>query len=129
MVDLRRFAQNYTAAWNSNNPEAVASFFATDGSLKVNGGAAAEGRAAIAAVARGFMTDIPDLDLSFDGLEEQAEGIAYHWTLRGTYAATGAPVSISGFELWTLADGPLIVQSFGKFDAEEYSRQIAPPGD
>ncbi len=118
------FARRYTEAWNSGVPEQVAAHFAAAGSLSVNGGEAAVGREAIAKVARRFMTAIPDLALRFDGLEAQGGGIAYHWTLSGNYAATGAAVEISGYELWTLDAAGLIERSLGKFDAADYERQI-----
>src|SRR5689334_20943482 len=54
---LDKFAQRYARTWCSQDPESVAAFFAENGSLKVNGGTPAVGRAAIAEVARGFMRD------------------------------------------------------------------------
>jgi len=41
--ELRDFAERYTAAWCSQDPERVAAFFSTSGSLTVNGGAPAAG--------------------------------------------------------------------------------------
>jgi hypothetical protein len=38
------FARRYAAEWCSQNPESVAAFFAENGSLMVNDGAAAVGR-------------------------------------------------------------------------------------
>ena len=70
---LRDFASRYTAAWCSHVPSRVASFFAPDGSLTVNDGAAAVGRAAIAGVAQEFMTTFPDLRLVMDGLTTEGD--------------------------------------------------------
>jgi hypothetical protein len=56
--ELTKFAQRYAKAWCSQNPKSVAAFFAENGSLSVNGGPPAVGRAAIAEVARGFMRDL-----------------------------------------------------------------------
>ena len=53
--ELTDLATRYAAAWSSQNPEELASFHAEDGSLTVNAGDPAVGRAAIAAKARGFM--------------------------------------------------------------------------
>jgi uncharacterized protein (TIGR02246 family) len=53
---LHVFAAEYTRAWCSQDPERVASFFAPNGTLAINGGAPAVGRSAIAESARGFMT-------------------------------------------------------------------------
>jgi hypothetical protein len=58
---LNDFAKRYTAAWCSQNAASVASFFADQGSLKVNDGSPAVGRPAIAAVAQGFMSEFPNL--------------------------------------------------------------------
>jgi hypothetical protein len=53
--------------WYSQNPENVAAFFA-DGSLRVNDGSPAVGRAAITEIARGFMRDFPDMVVTMDDL-------------------------------------------------------------
>jgi hypothetical protein len=45
--ELKEFATRYTAAWCSQNPARVASFFAENGSLKINSGSPSVGRAAI----------------------------------------------------------------------------------
>jgi uncharacterized protein (TIGR02246 family) len=66
MARLKEFAQRYAKAWCSQNPESVAAFFAENGSLSVNDGPPAVGRAAIAEVARGFMRDLPDLVVTMD---------------------------------------------------------------
>jgi uncharacterized protein (TIGR02246 family) len=58
LAELTTFAKRYAEAWCSQNPESVAAFFAENGSLSVNDGPPAVGRAAIAEVARGFMTDL-----------------------------------------------------------------------
>ncbi len=58
---LNEFGTQYTAAWCSQKAASVAAFFAEQGSLKVNDGNPAVGRAAITAVAQGFMSAFPDL--------------------------------------------------------------------
>lgn len=50
-VEVRRFAEAYTAAWCSMDPDRVAAHFAPNGSLEINGGTPAVGRDAIAVVA------------------------------------------------------------------------------
>jgi hypothetical protein len=45
---LRRFAEDYTAAWCNMDPVRVAAHYAPDGSLAINGGTPAVGREAIA---------------------------------------------------------------------------------
>ena len=49
---LKQFATRYTAAWCSHDAAQVASFFAPDGSLKINDAAPSVGRAAIATAAQ-----------------------------------------------------------------------------
>lgn len=70
-AELTAFANHYAEAWCSQNPESVAGFFAENGSLRVNDGAPAIGRAAIAETARGFMRAFPDLIVTFDKLERE----------------------------------------------------------
>jgi predicted ester cyclase len=125
--ELNDLAARYAKAWCSQNPESVAAFFAENGSLKVNNDAPAVGRAAIAAIARGFMRDFPDMIVTFDKLAPQGNRAGFHWTLTGTNSGpsgTGKRVRISGYELWKIDDDRLIAQSEGHFDAAEYERQL-----
>lgn len=124
---LRGLAEAYTAAWCGGDPERVASFYAEDGSLSVNGAAPAVGREAIAEVARGFMTAFPDMLVSMDGLRVEGEGAVYHWTLTGTNTGpggTGNAVRVSGHERWKIGPDGLIAESEGQFDEAEYQRQL-----
>ena len=127
MTDLTEFAKRYAEAWCSQNPESVAAFFAENGSLSVNDGPPAVGRAAIAEIARGFMRDFPDMIVTFDKLEPRGDATAFHWTLIGTNTGPGGTenrVRISGYELWKIEDDGLIAESKGHFDAAEYERQL-----
>ena len=120
-------AERYTAAWCSQHPAAVASFFSPSGSLRVNDGAAAVGREAIAQVAQSFMAAFPDLCVHFDNLILRDSVVEYHWTLTGTNTGpggTGRAVRISGFECWRMGADGLIAESVGTFDAAEYERQL-----
>ncbi|MCH6550274.1 MAG: nuclear transport factor 2 family protein [Proteobacteria bacterium] len=124
--DLNKFGTKYTAAWNSENPASVAAMYAEEGSLSVNG-TPAVGREAIAAVAQGFMTGFPDMELQMDDLKIQADQIAFHWTFIGTNTGpggTGNAVRFSGYEEWTFGDDGLIARSLGHFDNEEYQYQL-----
>ena len=118
--NLTEFAKRYAKAWCSQNPESVAAFFAENASLTVNGGPPTP----VLEIARGFMRDFPDMTVTFDKLEPRADRTAFHWTLTGTYARTGNHVRISGYELWKIDDAGLIAESSGRFDAEEYERQL-----
>ena len=124
---LNDFATRYTAAWCSQNAASVASFFAANGSLKINEGAAAVGRAAITEAAQGFMTAFPNLVVKMDRIDQSGSEITYHWTLTGTNTGpggTGKSVRISGFEQWRFGPDGLIADSLGHFDAAEYQRQL-----
>lgn len=128
--NVQSFAQAYAKAWCSDKPERVAAFFAPDGSLKVNDGAPAVGRAAIADVARGFMTAFPDMIVSFDRLERKGERVHFHWTLTGTNTGpegTGNFVRVGGYEDWRFGADGLVAQSLGHFDAADYERQLQQP--
>ena len=124
---LQSFGARYTEAWCSRDAARVAAFFAEDGSLTINGGAPAAGRAAIAASAQGFMTAFPDLVVSMDSLDVESDLVLYRWTLTGTNTGpggTGKAVRISGYEEWTISAGGLIATSLGHFDNIEYQRQL-----
>ncbi len=130
MNDLAKiitFAKCYAEAWCSQNPESVAAFFAEKGSLSVNDGPPAVGRAAIAEVARGFMRDLPDMIVTMDDVTHDSDGTKFHWTLNGTNTGpggTGKRVRISGYELWKLDPDGLIGESKGHFDSADYERQL-----
>ena len=129
--ELRDFATRYTAAWCSQDPASVASFFSEGGSLTVNDGEPAVGREAITEVARGFMTAFPDMVVEMDDIAAEGDGAIYRWTLTGTNTGpggTGNPVHISGYEEWTIGADGLVASSQGHFDADEYQRQLAGDG-
>lgn len=118
-------ARRYTKAWNSEDPSRVASFFAPQGSITINGGEPYVGTAGLTEMAQGFMDTFPDLEVRMDGLESRNGRLVYRWTLTGTHAETGQHVKISGSETWRVGSDGLITQSIGRYDAEDYARQVA----
>ena len=124
---LKEFAKRYAKAWCSQNPDSVAAFFAERGSISINNGPPAVGRAAIAKEAEAFMTMFPDMIVTFDKLEPRGDRTAFHWTLTGTNSGlggTGNRVQISGYELWKINNDGLIRESKGNFASAEYERQL-----
>src|SRR5947207_5378428 len=124
---LDKFAQRYAKAWCSQNPDSVAAFFAERGSISINNGPPAIGRAAIAREAQAFMTTFPDMVVTVDKLESRRDLTAFHWTLSGTNTGpggTGNKVRISRYELWRIGNNGLIAESQGLFRAAEYEHQL-----
>jgi predicted ester cyclase len=124
---LNDFATRYTAAWCSHDPARVASFYAENGSLRINAEKPAVGRTAITAAAHGFMAAFPDLVVKMDSLKVDGSRVTYHWMLTGTNTGpegTGKAVRISGYEEWRLGDDDLIAESQGHFDEAHYQRQL-----
>src|SRR5438046_7666879 len=124
---LDKFAQRYAKAWCSQNPDSVAAFFAERGSISINNGPPAVGRAAIAREAPAFMTTFPDMDVTMDKVVRDEEGTKFHWALTGTNTGpggTGKRLRISGYELWKIDNDGLIAESKGHFDSAEYERQL-----
>ena len=127
LAEITEFAKRYAKAWCGQNPESVAAFFAERGSISINNGPPAVGRAAIAKEAQAFMTTFPDMVVTFDKLDSQPNATAFHWTLTGTNTGsggTGKKVRISGYELWKIDNDGLIAESKGHFDSAEYERQL-----
>ena len=152
MSELDDFASRYAEAWCSQDPEKVAAFFAERGSISINNGPPAVGRAAIVKEAESFMTTFPDMVVTMDKLVRDENGTKFHWTLTGTNTGpggTGKRVRISGYELWKIDNGAggsratwtgkpervdeqggesindgLIRESKGHFDSAEYERQL-----
>jgi hypothetical protein len=124
---LREFATRYTAAWCSHNAASVAAHFSPNGSLTINRGAPAIGRAAITESAQSFMTAFPDLQIFMDDLRINGGRAEYHWTLAGTNngpGGTGHRVLIRGFEQWEIGADGLIARSQGRFDEASYHHQL-----
>jgi uncharacterized protein (TIGR02246 family) len=124
---LREFATRYTAAWCSHDAASVASFYAENGSLKINAGDPSVGREAITAAAQDFITTFPDMIVEMDDLKVEGDQAFFHWTLIGTNTGpggTGNAVRISGYEQWTIGADGLIAASLGNFDEAEYQGQL-----
>jgi len=126
-TQLTDFARRYAAAWSSQHPDSLASFYAETGSLQVNAGAPSVGRAAISATAQGYMTAFPDMVVKMDSVSHEGGHVTFHWTWTGTNTGpggTGKAVRISGYEEWTIGPDGLIAESKGHFDEAEYQRQL-----
>ncbi len=132
LQQLTDFATRYAAAWSSQDPEALASFYEPAGSLAVNDGEPALGRKAIAAKAGDFMTAFPDMVVKLDKVTLENGCGVFHWTWTGTNTGpggTGRAVCISGYEAWSFGPGGLIAQSKGCYDEADYERQVNGEGD
>ena len=124
---LTDIATRYAAAWSSQHPDSLASFYAENGSLTVNAGAPSVGRPAITATAQGFMTAFPDMVVRMDSVSLEGSHAVFHWTWTGTNTGpggTGKGVRISGYEEWTIGPDGLITESKGHYDEAEYQRQM-----
>jgi predicted ester cyclase len=124
---LQAFATRYTAAWCSMDPALVAEHYAPGGSLTINDGPPAVGRAAITETARGFYVALPDMQVFMDDLVVEGDRIEFHWTFTGTSTGpggTGKAVRVGGYEEWTIDDDGLIAASLGHYDLAEYARQL-----
>ena len=126
----RQFATDYTAAWCSQDPGRVASFFAPEGSLTINGELPCVGRSEIMVAASGFMLAFPDLVVIMDNVSVDPtcpDTALYDWTLIGTNTGpggTGRRVEISGYEEWIFNSDGLIASSLGHFDEKDFERQV-----
>jgi uncharacterized protein (TIGR02246 family) len=122
---IAAIAASYTAAWNSGSAEAVASFYAEAGGIVINRGTPWEGRAGVQAMAEGFFADVPDLNLTCDGVRIAGDHVAFLWTFTGHHAETRNPLRITGWEEWDLDGEGKVMASLGWFDATDYDRQVA----
>lgn len=126
--ELWDFATRYTEAWCSHEADATAGFFAEGGSIAVNGGAPAVGRAEIAQLVQGFYDAFPDTVVIMDAVRGAGDKAVYLWTYEGTNTGpggTGRRVRFNGWEAWTFSEEGLIASSIGTFDVAEYERQLA----
>lgn len=123
--DIARLAHDYTAAWNSKSADAVASFFAEDGVIVINGGEPWIGRARIAEMAAGFFADVPDMSLTCDKIRCAGLHAVYVWTFTGHDAKTGHALEVQGWEEWDVGADLKVRSSRGWYDAEVYAAQVA----
>jgi uncharacterized protein (TIGR02246 family) len=125
-VRMKAIADAYTAAWNSGSPETVASFFAGNGQIVINRGTPWEGRSGVAEMAAGFFADVPDLNLTCDGVRCAGDHVVYLWTFIGTHATTKNPLRVVGWEEWEMDADYKVRSSRGWYDADDYARQTVP---
>lgn len=126
-TDLTEFATRYAAAWSSQDPVTLASFYADNGSITVNDGEPSVGRDAVEETARAFMTGFPDMVVRLVELRQEGGHVVFHWHWTGTNTGpggTGNAVDLQGYEEWTLDSDGLILKSLGHFDEAEYQRQL-----
>ena len=81
---LREFAERYTEAWCSQDPERLAAHYAPAASLTINDAAPSVGRAAITEAARSFIGVRSASPKRCPALRAEAEGI-----LRSRFALKG----------------------------------------
>ena len=122
---LDALAQRYTDAWNSKVPENVARFHTAESRIVINRGEPSEGFDGLTAMAAGFHADVPDLNLTCDGIRGAGTHVIYMWTFTGHHAETGNPLNVSGWEEWELNDEMKVTSSLGWFDGEAYDQQVA----
>lgn len=125
--DLSGLGTRYAAAWSSQDPARLASFYSEEGSLSVNDGQPAIGRTAIAAKAQSFMSAFPDMVVALERMELQGGHAVFRWVWTGANTGpggTGRFVRITGHEVWTLDQDGLIARSEGHFDEADYQRQL-----
>jgi len=125
--ELTNFATRYAAAWSGQDPAAFASFYAENGSLRINDDEPSVGRQAVEQTARDFMTAFPDMVVRMVEVRREADYIEFHWHWTGTNTGpggTGNAVDLRGYEQWTLDDNGLILESLGHLDNAEYQRQL-----
>ncbi len=126
-TDLTEFGTRYAAAWSSQDPVELASFYAENGSLRVNDDEPSIGREAVTETARGFMTAFPDMVVRLVELRKTDDYVEFHWHWTGTNTGpdgTGSAVDLRGYEQWRLDGDGKIVESLGHFDEAEYQRQL-----
>jgi len=102
----------------------VASFHPENGGIVINRGTPREGRAGVTAMTAGFFADVPDLNLTCDGLHVAGSHLACLWTFIGHHAVTRNPLRITGWEEWDLNATGKVAVSRGWFDAADYARQV-----
>ena len=127
LKELTEFGAAYAAAWSGQDPIVFASFYAENGSFRINDGEPSIGRDAIAETARSFMASFPDMVVRLVELRHTKDHVEFHWHWTGTNTGpegTGNAVNLTGYEHWVLNSDGLILESHGYMDDAEYQRQL-----
>ena len=101
--ELTAFATRYAAAWSGQDPDAFAAFYTEGGTFRINDGEASVGRDAVAATARSFMSNFPDMVVALDHVHREGDYVHFHWHWTGTNTGpdgTGNAVDLRGSEQW-----------------------------
>ncbi|MEX0328667.1 MAG: SgcJ/EcaC family oxidoreductase [Ruegeria sp.] len=121
---LNNLARDYAIAWSSGDPQAVASFYATDARVVLNRGEPIQGKPAIAKMAQRFYSEFPDLEVRCDMMRWAGAHAIFVWTLEGHHSQTGNHIVSRGWDEWELDADHKVKSSLGWFDTEDYRRQI-----
>ena len=120
----RKIAEAHCQTWTKMSPEAVAERYAATTSFAMNWGEPMTTRSEIAEMARGFMADFPDLQLTCENVLAADHHMIYAWKFEGHHKDTGNFVSFSGWEEWDLDEDLNVTKSLGWYDVDDYNRQV-----
>ncbi|MGI9390246.1 MAG: nuclear transport factor 2 family protein [Boseongicola sp.] len=123
--ELTTRIEEHARNWSARDADAVAAFYAEDTVSAINGGEVMKGRPALREMAAGFMHDFPDLTIRCEAAHVAGRAGLFMWTLEGTHKDTGNFVHLPGWEELEFTEDGLIAVSRGRFDAEDYDRQVA----
>jgi uncharacterized protein (TIGR02246 family) len=123
-ADIRKMAESYAKAWSSGDAASVAAHYAEDGEIAINDGDPVKGRAELQDMVAGFYEQVPGLTVRLDDLKTAGDNAVFHWTLEGVHAETGKTIRLQGWEEWAIDGDVHIKQSRGRYDAEEFDRQV-----
>ena len=118
MSNLSNLASGFAAAWTARNAFAVAGHFEPSGRLIVNCTPATDPKA-IADVAEGFFTLLPELHYMADDTRTAGQNMLQSWTLYGHHKDTNAFTKLSGWTTWDVSKGGKIQTAQMFFDPTE----------
>ncbi|WP_224490956.1 nuclear transport factor 2 family protein [Robertkochia flava] len=119
---LTNFGKMYAGAWSSKDPMDLANFYSTNGILLDGDGISVTGRDSIAYISKIFHEEIPDMIVSLDSMADTANGIEFHWTLKGTNTR-GVKIKMTGYEVMQIENG-LITRSQGSYTNAAYEKIV-----
>jgi steroid delta-isomerase-like uncharacterized protein len=132
-ADNTKVAENWIAAWNSHNVNAVAALFTNDAFYEdVPFGLVSRGTAEISAFAQFFFSVVPDLKLELVNSTLKGGHGTIEWVFSGTDVGiygTGKKFSVPGVTIIDV-DGVKIARNSDYYDLATIQRQLGllPPG-
>lgn len=127
-IDLEEITREHAALWSSHDAAGVARLYDPDCRYEdVPRGRVVQGWEGVIDFANGMFAAVPDITVKLRSVSASGSHSAREYDIEGTYAQTGASISLPGVSIAEFRDG-LIVRNSDYYDLASLLRQIGSAG-